>query len=284
VKYIALSRGNTTAKFVRDILAFYGNGKPYYYLFTDNQAAENIATQPNMNEHSRSIDIRHHAIRQDYIAGEMRIEGVYTQDNTSDILTKNLQPPLHVKHTRELNTTQETGLTLSNNVVHCLDFLHETTKMYRARNPERNNPPPPRTIIPRSQPAHRHNQQNTQRKWIFDPKNYQPTPKSPELHVPTQRGPNIGPRQPDRDRQNPSRTPIRRSRSIRQNHLPPYQPPATMAHKPKKTSKTHPKTEGLVNLTYETMSTAKKVEDAEKFSGKKDGITFEKLDEKVLSW
>jgi hypothetical protein len=32
------------------------------------------------------------------------------------------------------------------------------------------------------------------------------------------------------------------------------------------------------------MSTAKKVEDAEKFSGKNDGITFEKLDEKVLSW
>ena len=37
---------NTTAKFVRDILMFYGNGKPNYYLFTDNQAAEHIATQP----------------------------------------------------------------------------------------------------------------------------------------------------------------------------------------------------------------------------------------------
>ena len=38
------------------------------------------------------------------------------------------------------------------------------------------------------------------------------------------------------------------------------------------------------SLFYETMSTGKKVEDSEKFSGKKDGITFEKLDEKVLSW
>ena len=99
-EYVALSRGNTTAKFVRDILKFYGNDTPNYYLFTDNQAAEHIATQPNMNDHSRSIDIRHHAIRQDYVNGEMRIGGVATQDNTSDILTKNLQPPLHIKHTK----------------------------------------------------------------------------------------------------------------------------------------------------------------------------------------
>jgi hypothetical protein len=112
-EYIALSRGNTTAKFVRDILVFYGNGKPHYYLFTDNQAAEHIATQPNMNEHSRSIDIRHHAIRQDYIDGEMRIGGVGTQENTSDILTKNLQPPLHQKHTKELNISN-TKQTLTN--------------------------------------------------------------------------------------------------------------------------------------------------------------------------
>jgi hypothetical protein len=105
-EYIALSRGNTSAKFVsRDILVFYGNGKSHYYLFTDNQAAEHIATQLNMNEHSRSIDIRHHSIRQDYIDGKMRIGGVGTQDNTSEILTKYLQPPLHIKHTTELNIT-----------------------------------------------------------------------------------------------------------------------------------------------------------------------------------
>jgi hypothetical protein len=93
---------------------FYGNGKPNYFLFTDNQAAEHIATQPNMNDHSRSIDIRHHAIRQDYVSGEMRIGGVGTQENTRDILTKNLQPPLHIKHTRELNIVQNEKQTLTN--------------------------------------------------------------------------------------------------------------------------------------------------------------------------
>ncbi len=102
-EYVALSRDNTSAKFVRNILQFYGNGNPNYFLYTDNQAAEHIATQPNMNEHSRSTDIRHHVIRQDYINGEMRIGGVTSQANTSDILTKNLQPPLHLKHISELN-------------------------------------------------------------------------------------------------------------------------------------------------------------------------------------
>jgi hypothetical protein len=96
---------------------FYGNGKPNYFLFTDNQAVEHIATQPNMNDHSRSIDIRHHAIRQDYVNGLMRIGGVATHDNTSDILTKNLQPPLHIKHVRELKILQQLTQTNLQNCV-----------------------------------------------------------------------------------------------------------------------------------------------------------------------
>jgi hypothetical protein len=154
-EYVALSKGNTTAKFIRNVLQFYGNKDTNYFLLTDNQAAEHIATQPTMNEHSRSIDTRHHAIRQDYVNGEMRIGGVASQDNESDIMTKYLQPPLHIKHTRELNITKEehvTRQTLSNNVAHC--FTHQTTTMNRARNPETYKPPSLRTIIPRPPPTH----------------------------------------------------------------------------------------------------------------------------------
>ncbi len=89
-EYVALNRANTTAKFIRDILQFYGNTDNIYHLYTDNQAAEHIASQPTMNEHSRAIDIRHHAVRQDYIENKMRIGGIASEDNTSDILTKNL--------------------------------------------------------------------------------------------------------------------------------------------------------------------------------------------------
>jgi hypothetical protein len=76
-------------------MIFYGNSHNIYHLYTDNQAAEHIATQPNMNDHSRSIDISINGIRQDYLDEAMKIGGVASEDNTTDILTKNLQPHLH---------------------------------------------------------------------------------------------------------------------------------------------------------------------------------------------
>ncbi len=127
-EYVALSKGNTTAKFVREVLKFYGNLHENYFLYTDNQAAEHIATQPTMNEHSRSIDTRHHAIRQDYVDGQMRIGGVASQDNESDIMTKYLQPPLHVKHTRELNITQEAYAPRQPSQTMWFTVLHQNTQ------------------------------------------------------------------------------------------------------------------------------------------------------------
>jgi hypothetical protein len=102
-EYIALSRGNQACKHVREILKFMGNTQHIYHLYTDNQAAEHLATQPNMTDNSRSIDIRHHEIKQDYMHADMRIVGVSSKDNTSDILTKSLQPPIHAKHCSHLH-------------------------------------------------------------------------------------------------------------------------------------------------------------------------------------
>ncbi len=108
-----LTRSTYILTFIRDVLQFYGNTTNIYHLCTDNQAAEHIATQPTMNEHSRAIDTRHHAIRQDYIENSMRIGGVASSENTSDILTKNLQPHLHQNHCAALHILQPT-LTQSN--------------------------------------------------------------------------------------------------------------------------------------------------------------------------
>ncbi len=80
-------------------MKFFGNHSPHYHLYTDNQAAKHIATQPTMSEHSRSIDLRHHSIRQDYLDDLMRIGEVSSKENTSDILTKSLEPDLHTNHT-----------------------------------------------------------------------------------------------------------------------------------------------------------------------------------------
>jgi hypothetical protein len=56
-----------------------------------------------MSDHSRSIDIRHHEIKQDYVEGGIRIGGVSSANNTADILTKNLQPPTHANHCAHLH-------------------------------------------------------------------------------------------------------------------------------------------------------------------------------------
>ena len=127
-----------------------------------------------MNEHSRSIDIRHHAIRQDYVDGLMRIGGVDTQDNTSDLLTKYLQPPLHIKHTRQLHfnkpnsvTNTHTSLTMHATHVHAKYPKKQnrgpSTNTATARNPTRPTTNPPGTIILRSQPTHRNTQHGCQR-------------------------------------------------------------------------------------------------------------------------
>ena len=59
-EYIALSRGNEACKHVKNLLIYFGNQLNLYYLYTDSQAAEHIATQPNMTDQSRAIEIRHH--------------------------------------------------------------------------------------------------------------------------------------------------------------------------------------------------------------------------------
>jgi hypothetical protein len=119
-EYIALSRGNQACKHTRDLLKFFGNTNHIYYLYTDNQAAEHLTTQPNLNDHARSIDIRHHEIKQNYVQNNMRIGGVSSTNNTSDILTKTLQPPLHAKHCAPLhilNTTVQPHITILHNML-----------------------------------------------------------------------------------------------------------------------------------------------------------------------
>jgi hypothetical protein len=102
-EYIAMSRGQAACQFLTRVLQFYGNTQIQSHLYTDNQAAEHIATQPNMNEHSRSIDIRHHAVRQAYLDRIIDVKGVKTTENPSDITTKYLPAPTHITHAQYLN-------------------------------------------------------------------------------------------------------------------------------------------------------------------------------------
>jgi hypothetical protein len=93
------------------MLKYFGNTQHAYHLYNDNQAAEHLATQPNMNDHSRSINIKHHGIKQDYIQDDMQIGGVAS-----------LQPPLHAKHCSQLHILTPSVINptnlLTNNVAH----------------------------------------------------------------------------------------------------------------------------------------------------------------------
>jgi hypothetical protein len=116
-EYIALSRGHAACRFITTILQFYGNKESVYYLFTDNQAAEHLATQPNLNEHGRTIDTRHHEVRQDYLEGKVQVGGVKTTANPSDILTKFLPAPAHQEHSKYLNLTPPKPYTQNGNFI-----------------------------------------------------------------------------------------------------------------------------------------------------------------------
>ena len=92
--------------------SFYGNdSRRNYCLYTDNQAAEHLCTQPNTSEAPRGIDIRHHVMKQDYQDGHMRVGGVKSAMNDSGILTKNLPPPTHKRFCVHLHIFDDDNVT-----------------------------------------------------------------------------------------------------------------------------------------------------------------------------
>ena len=197
-EYVALSRGNQASKHVSAVMRFFGNHTPHYHLYTDNQAAEHIATQPTMSEHSRSIDLRHHSIRQDYIENGMRIGGVSSKDNTADILTKALQPDLHTTHTSHLFPDRASPTTQPKSDAHTSSDVNNTNDENTPHTTHLQNMvthahydplPPPTTIIHRqanNNPA----MTKAQLMWIAylqtQPQQQNPQPsrdmKSPEQH------------------------------------------------------------------------------------------------------
>ena len=104
-EYVGFSKGNAVAKWLNSLLEFYGNPRQAYFGYCDNQAAETLATNPAFTEASRSVDIRYHAIRQDYADGHIKVGGICTSKNTADILAKPLHPHPHLYHARALFPT-----------------------------------------------------------------------------------------------------------------------------------------------------------------------------------
>ena len=72
-------------------------------LLCDNESAIKLTNNPVQHARTKHIDIRHHFIRDNYQKGDISMQGVGTDDQLADILTKPLDEKRFCKLRNELN-------------------------------------------------------------------------------------------------------------------------------------------------------------------------------------
>ena len=77
-------------------------------IFSDNQGAPTIATNPTDHQRAKHIDIRYHFIRNCLQNNSILIDYVPTALQTADILTKALSPILHERNINLIRFTNTT--------------------------------------------------------------------------------------------------------------------------------------------------------------------------------
>ena len=71
-------------------------------LLCDNESTVKIATNPVQHSRTKHIDIHHHFLR-DHVKGDIKIDGIGTDDQLADIFTKHLDESRICKLRNELN-------------------------------------------------------------------------------------------------------------------------------------------------------------------------------------
>jgi hypothetical protein len=85
---------------MKQTLLDYGVKFKEFPLLCDNESAIKIANNPVRTKH---IDIRHHFLRDHVSKGDIKIDGVSTDDQLADIFTKPLDESWFCKLRNELN-------------------------------------------------------------------------------------------------------------------------------------------------------------------------------------
>ena len=98
-EYVALSEVCMEIMFVKQLLEFIGMiiKKPIV-INVDNVGAIYLATNTASTGRTRHIDTRYHYVREYVMNGEVEVVFVRSQDNTADLLTKNLPKEEFEKH------------------------------------------------------------------------------------------------------------------------------------------------------------------------------------------
>ena len=72
-------------------------------LLCDNESAVKIASNPDQHSRTKHIDIRHHFLRYYVNKGDIKMDGIGTEDQLADIFTKPLDENRFCKLRNELN-------------------------------------------------------------------------------------------------------------------------------------------------------------------------------------
>jgi hypothetical protein len=100
-EYHALSETVKEVKFITQVIESLGQSvsKPIM-IYVDNVGAIFVAENHSATKHTRHIDARYHFVREYIADGQIQIVFVKSENNKSDIFTKNVQGEIYDKHIR----------------------------------------------------------------------------------------------------------------------------------------------------------------------------------------
>jgi hypothetical protein len=102
-EYIALSEVSTEIVFISEVLKFMEVPISYpIEINVDNVGAIYLAKNASATTRTKHIDIQYHFIREHIDNGNISIKFVRSEDNTADIMTKNLSGELFHKHNNNI--------------------------------------------------------------------------------------------------------------------------------------------------------------------------------------
>ena len=103
VEYISAGSCCAQLLWMKQTLLDYGVKFDEILLLCDNESAVKIATNPVQHSRTKHIDIRHHFLRDHVNKGDIKIDGIGTDDQLADIFTKPLDESRFCKLRNELN-------------------------------------------------------------------------------------------------------------------------------------------------------------------------------------
>jgi hypothetical protein len=104
-EYQALSECAQEAMFTRNLISeITGKHQPPAIIYEDNLGAIFLSKNSQVSARTKHIDVRHHFIRDLIKENKLNIKFIKTENNTADIMTKNVNKESFIKFTKELLT------------------------------------------------------------------------------------------------------------------------------------------------------------------------------------